>query len=124
LLTFIECGFFTEVHQKFLCSGHSFVPCNRDFAVIEKKKKVSYVIFPSQWKYAISESRINKSFTVVEIEQPHFKDLEVSESTMKRDQNLKITQVLCLRFSADDPAAVYIRKSHNIMRPWERYSVM
>jgi hypothetical protein len=40
----------------------------------------------------IAESRINKPFTVVEIEQPHFKDLEVVESTMKRDQNLKITR--------------------------------
>jgi hypothetical protein len=71
-----------------------------------------------------AESRINKPFTVVEIEQPHFKDLAVVESAMKRNQNLKITQVLWLRFSADDPAAVHVRKRHNSMQPWERYSVM
>jgi hypothetical protein len=65
----IQCYFFTEVHQKFLCSGHIFLPYNRDFAFIEKRKKVSYVMVPSQWKNVIAESGINKPFTVVEIEQ-------------------------------------------------------
>jgi hypothetical protein len=91
--------------------------------LIEKRKKVSYVMVRSQWKYVITESRINKPFTFVEIEQPHFKDLGVVESKMKQDKNLKITQVLWLRFSADDPAAVHVRKSY-IMQPWEQYSVM
>lgn len=34
-----KCGYFTEINQKFLSSGHSFLPCDRDFAVIEKAKK-------------------------------------------------------------------------------------
>jgi hypothetical protein len=84
--------FLSEVHQKFLCTGHSSLPCDRDFALIEKRK-VSCLTVSSQWKYVIVESRINKPFTVVEIEQPRFKDLEVVKSAMKRDQNLKITQV-------------------------------
>jgi hypothetical protein len=69
-------------------------PCDRDFALIEKRKKVSSVMLPSKWKYMITESRINKPFTVVETEQPHFTDLGVVESIMKQDQNLKIIQVL------------------------------
>ncbi|KAJ8721016.1 hypothetical protein PYW08_006481 [Mythimna loreyi] len=32
--------YFTEVNQKFLCSGHSFLPCDRDFTLIERRKKV------------------------------------------------------------------------------------
>jgi hypothetical protein len=108
----------------FLCSGHSFLPCNRDLALIENRKKVSYVMVPSQWKYVTAESRINKPFTVVEIEQPHLKDLGVVESTMKLDQNLKITQVLRLKFSADEPSAVHVRKIQNIMQTCEQYSVM
>lgn len=34
---FIRCGYFTEVHQKFLVTGHSFLPCDRDFALEEEK---------------------------------------------------------------------------------------
>jgi hypothetical protein len=51
------------------------MPCNKDFTLIKKRKKVLHVMVPSQWKYMIAESRINKTFTVVEVEQPHFKDL-------------------------------------------------
>jgi hypothetical protein len=102
----------------------SFLPYNRDFALIKKSKKVSYVMVPSQCKHVIAETRINKLLTVVQIEQPHFKDLGVVEITIKWDQNVKITQVLWIRFFADDPAAVHVRKSRNIMQPWERYSVM
>jgi hypothetical protein len=57
--------------------------CNTDFTLIEKRKKVSYIMVPSQWKYVIAESRINKPFTFDEIEQPHFKDLEVVQSIVK-----------------------------------------
>ena len=35
----IALQYFTEVNQKFLVTGHSFLPCDRDFALIEKIKK-------------------------------------------------------------------------------------
>jgi hypothetical protein len=81
--------------------------------LIEKRNKISYVMVLSQLKYVTAELRINKPFTV-ETEQPHFKDLGVVESIMKQDQNLKITQVLWLRFLADDPAVVHVKKSHTL----------
>lgn len=36
----VRSQYFTEINQKFLCSGHSFLPCDRDFALIERKKKI------------------------------------------------------------------------------------
>lgn len=33
-------GYFQEINQKFLVSGHSFLSCDRDFAHIEKRKRV------------------------------------------------------------------------------------
>lgn len=38
----IKCKYFTEINQKFLCSGHSFLPCDRDFAVIERRKRIQH----------------------------------------------------------------------------------
>ncbi|CAG7815618.1 unnamed protein product [Allacma fusca] len=32
-------GYFTEVNQKFLVTGHSFLPCDRHFAVVERYAK-------------------------------------------------------------------------------------
>jgi hypothetical protein len=68
--------------------------CNRYFALIKNMKKVSYVMVPSRWKYLFAESRIIKPSTVVEIEQPYFKDFVVAESTVQWDQNIKIAKVL------------------------------
>ena len=39
---------FDEVTQKFLMSGHSFLSCDRDFAMIEKRKRRSSLILPSE----------------------------------------------------------------------------
>jgi type II secretory pathway component HofQ len=67
---------------------------------------------PSQWKHVIADLRINKHFTVVETEQPHFKDLGVVERTMKQNQNLKITEVLRISFSADDSVSLSVNVDH------------
>jgi hypothetical protein len=79
----------------------------------------------SKWIYMTSESRMNKPVTVVDVELPHFKDLEFVQSSMKWDQSLRIIQVLCLRLSAGNVAVVVrVRKSPDIMRPLERCSVL
>ena len=57
--------FFTQIEQKFLTSGHSFLPCDRDFALIERNKKLPYnssVYIPFQWTDVIAKSRINNPF--------------------------------------------------------------
>lgn len=41
----ISCKYFTEIHQKFLSTGHSFLPCDRDFALIEKQKKTKKYLY-------------------------------------------------------------------------------
>lgn len=71
---FVHCDIFTKVEQKFLCSGHSFLQCDRDFALIEKRKKKQSVMVPSEWKYVIAEAKLNKPFTIVEMDQHDFKD--------------------------------------------------
>ncbi|KAJ8879142.1 hypothetical protein PR048_019748 [Dryococelus australis] len=40
--------YFTMIDQKFLVSGHSFIPCCRDFALIERRKKKFIVYHPKQ----------------------------------------------------------------------------
>jgi hypothetical protein len=40
----------TQIHHKFLVSGHSFLPCDRDFRVIEKQKKYHPEVYiPNDW---------------------------------------------------------------------------
>lgn len=54
--------YFTQVEQKFLTS---FLPCDRDFALIEHQKKVSRVYVPFQWADVIARSKVNNPFKVI-----------------------------------------------------------
>lgn len=46
LVNLVAKGTFDEVNHKFLVSGHTFLPCDRDFAMIEKRKRVTKVFVP------------------------------------------------------------------------------
>lgn len=120
---FVHCDIFTKVEQKFLCSGHSFLQCDRDFALIEKRKKMQSVMVPSEWKYVIAEAKLNKPFTIVEMDQHDFKVFSPLESSIKKPQKLKITKVMWIQFTHDDVSTVRVRSSHNALKPWEQYTV-
>lgn len=121
----INCKYFTEIHQKFLCSGHSFLPCDRDFAMIEKRKKVSKVMVPSEWKYVIVEAFVDPSkLTIHEMMMEDFKDISCIELVLKKPPALKITDVLWLRLCSDDPRGVSVRRSHNVLRQWEQHCIV
>lgn len=48
--------YFTTVELKFLTTGHCFLPCDRDFALIERKKKSAMVYIPDQWVEVIANA--------------------------------------------------------------------
>ncbi|KAF6208709.1 hypothetical protein GE061_017167 [Apolygus lucorum] len=121
----VQSRYFSEANQKFLVSGHSFLPCDRDFALIEKKKKTSKVYVPSQWKYVIADAKVNEPFSIVEMRQEDFKDLqEIERHLLKtKNKNLKVTKNLWMKYSIDDPFCIYARQTHNTLHPWQKHTV-
>ena len=115
--------YFTQVEQKFLTSGHSFLPCDRDFAIIERQKKTSSVYEPSQWADVIAKSKVRNPFKVIFMHQSFFKDFSSAEKGVWRDPNCKITQSLWIQITSDEINAIRMRKSHNIIQPWSSYSL-
>ncbi len=57
-------GWFDTVDNKFLTPGHTYLSSDRDFAVIEKRKKDNdiYLHVPSQWFSLVEEARRNNPF--------------------------------------------------------------
>lgn len=49
-------NYFSSVEQKFTTTGHSFLPCDRDFAVIERAKKGTKVYIPMHWVEVIANA--------------------------------------------------------------------
>ena len=66
---------FDEISHRFLVNGRSFLPCDRDFAMIEKRKRVSKTIVPHDIETLIKSSRPKHPYIVVNMEKNDFKDL-------------------------------------------------
>ena len=115
--------FFTQIEQKFLTSGHSFLPCDRDFALIERNKKLSSVYIPFQWTDVIAKSRIKNPFKVVYMHQTFFKNFANAENVIWKDPKCKITQSVWIQITSDNPNAIRLRKTHNVIQPWCSYSL-
>ncbi|GFW03109.1 uncharacterized protein TNCV_157291 [Trichonephila clavipes] len=77
-----------SIELKFLLSGHSYLPNDADFAVIEAyAKKIPYIYNPSDWYHIIQNSKIKNPFRVVEMNPQEFlstKPLEEAVTNRKK----------------------------------------
>lgn len=70
LYTLVRSGCFHHIRHVFPVRGHSFLPCDRDFAKSEtKKSKVERVYTPQQWMDVIRLARKRKPYDVVSVGQ-------------------------------------------------------
>lgn len=120
----VDLKYFTEVHQKFLSTGHSFLPCDRDFSLIEKKKKTAKVFVPFEWVPVIANARESKPFYVLCMQREDFKDLRDLEKALYKNPKFKLTVSLWNKISSEDPNTLFTRESHNVLRPWEHITIV
>lgn len=120
----IRSRYFSEIHQKFMITGHSFLPCDRDFALIERQRRKSKALVPEDWKYVISSSKITSPFTITEMKQEDFKDIEtLTQKLMVKSTKFQITKYVWFKLSQDDLTSVYARDSHNVIKPWKIFQL-
>ena len=110
----------TVIHHKFLVSGHSYLPCDRDFGVIEKQKRFFHDIFlPDDWIKVISSSKKINKFQVVKMKPEDFKSTEKLEKLLtnrkKGEQDIKVEwlKIQWLMFKAEEPFNIYFKYSNN-----------
>lgn len=116
--------YFTEINQKFLVSGHSFLPCDRDFALIECQRKIKKAYVPEDWKHVIAAAKVNDPFNIYEMKQEDFKDIDhIVASYMIPNSKFQITKYVWFKMAEDDPTSVHTRESHNTMRPWKVFKL-
>ncbi|XP_062866075.1 uncharacterized protein LOC134328780 [Trichomycterus rosablanca] len=113
--------YFTQIEQKFMVSGHSFLPCDRAFSVIERRRKVSTIYTPSDVTEIIKQSRPQNPFKVIEMKCDDFRLLP--DSVPKRTTGLQITSVMWFKLTADDPWNVHTRQSHSQYEGWKTWAV-
>jgi len=73
----VASGWFESIECRFLVSGYNFMPCDQDFAMIEKRKKRVAAMVPAKIKEMIQRSKLNNPFEVVDIEDGDIIDFNV-----------------------------------------------
>ena len=114
------------IDHKFMVSGHSYLPNDRDFSSVETaKRKRDHVYTPVDWYEIIRTARRNNPFHVCEMATSDF----VSVNGIKKSiTNRKTTthglkaewlNIRWIQVNKDQPYQFHFRCSHNTLEAWK-----
>lgn len=111
-LYLINQRYFTEIEQKFLVSGHSYMPCDRLFGLIEKRKRVTNAYVPDQWIKIIEESRPSHPFHVTRLTQEMVVNIQSLKFHFRLPPDLKVSEIAIAQLSRALSGQILTRSSH------------
>ncbi|KAF6204992.1 hypothetical protein GE061_019159 [Apolygus lucorum] len=86
-------GIYHTIEHNFLVSGHSFLPCDRDFALVEKRKKVTKAFIPSDLHEIVRSAKTTVPFKIVDMTDKPFFDFGEPAKKLLNAEKLKIKTV-------------------------------
>lgn len=108
------------IDHKFLVSGHSYLPNDQDFGLVEKNKKhYKNIYVPSDWAQVVKETKKRNPFEVVVMQTSDFfstKGLENALTHRKKSETgekLEWLRLQWLRYEADSPGVFQFKYSNN-----------
>lgn len=117
-------GYFHKIDMKFLVSGHSYMPCDRDFWIIEKRKKVTKAFVPSQLGDMVKSARVKNPFKVVQMTEEDFHDIGTVADNFISTTKMNISKASWIQLNSEKPTTVKIRKTFNEMEAWTSIQVL
>ena len=117
----VKSGMFESIEHRFLVVGHTQLPSDRDFAIIEKYKRhyLKSVYVPEDWYKAVQNCKRTNPFKVIQIKQKDilcFKDLQsqVTKKTLTDDKdNLNFSKICCVKFDSMNTSEMLIKHCFN-----------
>ncbi|KAJ8967161.1 hypothetical protein NQ314_003049 [Rhamnusium bicolor] len=113
-----------SIEQRFLVSGHSFMPCDLDFALVEKRKRVMNVFVPDDLINVIESSRYSPPLKVFNMSNIGFWNIKDTADTFLNTTNLKIGKAVAIRIEKNNPTAIKSKKVYSEMLPWVQRDVL
>ena len=86
-------GQFVRIDHKFLVRGHTYLPNDRDFTLIEKKKGSAMVHLPEDREEVVRDACPSKPFQIQRMNKDDFLDLGLltKNFTMRKKVNLSFS---------------------------------
>ena len=117
---------FEVIDHKFMVSGHSYLPNDRDFGNIETaRRRCQHLFVPDDWCHLVRTARRRNPFAVTEMENKDFLSFEpLTKAIVNRKVNTDKKKVdwLGIRWiqvQKDEPFQFRYRHSHNTLEAWK-----
>lgn len=116
-------GIYKEVDHKFLVTGHSFLDCDRDFAHIEKRKRISKCYVPDDLKSMIEHTREKNPFVVNVMDEDNFFNFKEAANQFLVTTKLNISKAQWIRVTSDRPGVVQIKQTFSEVEHWRDHYI-
>lgn len=117
---------YKHIDHKFMVSGHSYLPNDRDFSSIETaKRKRDHIYTPDDWYELIRTARRNNPFQVYEMKSTDFvsvdgiKDSITNRKTTTQGVKVEWLNIKWIHVDKDKPFQFCFRYSHNSLEAWK-----
>lgn len=121
-LTLLANNVFDEIIHKFPLKGHTFLSCDRDFAIIEKRKKKCKAYTLMNVVNIITSAAQKNPFTCMVVED--FYDFKSIASDKLNTKKLGISTAMQLRLTKDKFGTVMVAKGHTEISGWSETNVL
>lgn len=118
-----ESGGIKKVQHKFLVPGHTFLPCDRNFGVIEAaKRRATSVFVPDDWCKLVQGARRKTPFHVVKMTQDDFLGFgDVTRCLIRRKttdsgEKVKFSKAAIFEVSESQPLKTSVKQSHGALQ--------
>lgn len=112
-------GYFEEIQHKYLVSGHSFLSCDRDFAQIEKRKRLDKCEVPMDLVRLMVSATPKNPFMVTLMQPDDFYDFKKAAETCLTTTNLQISKAKWIVIKKESLGNVQIRETLNDLEAWK-----
>ena len=124
MMFLVNLGWFQEIVHKFLVSGHSFLSCDRDFAIIEKRRRVSKALVPQDLQRIVESAKVFNPFHVVPMEASDFFNFKNVADTLLTLNKCNISKCTMLKVSQSHPSTIAIKTTYSILEQWKVVNVL
>lgn len=117
-------GLFDSLEYNFLVSGHSFMACDRDFALIEKRKRVTKAHVPRDLHEIVRSAKYNPPFEVIDMETAGFWDFKQAADSLLNTKVLNISKLVRIKITSDKPTIVKVKETFSEIESWREVNVL
>lgn len=115
---------FDIIEHKFLVGGHSFLQCDRDFAIIEKRKKKVKAMIPQYLHSIITSSTHTGRFHIVDMANNSFFDIQSVADSILCLKDVNISKVVNIKVDKNYPGILFPKESFSEGAVWKKTPIL